>query len=167
MPHSITLASCKRLQTWFSTRFAARFSTSSCGFATRFRPAFDFFVENLVANCSRFAGSCACYRQMEYRKKNRFKQVRRWLSTCLRPGLLLARIMECGLNYRFITACVRLNAAVLSLGVTLRLLRRCFPPSTNSAAYTSNKCHNLRDRAMRCRVDNSWPVERWHHAVKP
>jgi len=32
---------------------------SSCGFATRFRPAFDFFVENLVANRNRFAGSCA------------------------------------------------------------------------------------------------------------
>ena len=32
-------------KTWFSTRF----STSSCGFATCFRPAFDFFVENLVA----------------------------------------------------------------------------------------------------------------------
>ena len=31
------------LQSWFSTRFAARFSTSTCGFATRFRPAFDFF----------------------------------------------------------------------------------------------------------------------------
>jgi len=43
------------LQTWFSTRFAARFSTSSCGFATRCR----LFVENLVANRSRFAGSCA------------------------------------------------------------------------------------------------------------
>ena len=47
------------LQIWFSTRFAARFSTSWCGFATRFRPAFDFFVENLVANRSMFAGSCA------------------------------------------------------------------------------------------------------------
>jgi len=32
-----------QLQTWFSTRFAARFSTSSCGFATCFRHAFDFF----------------------------------------------------------------------------------------------------------------------------
>ena len=39
-----------QLQTWFSTRFAARFSTSSCGFATRFRPAFNFFVKYLVAN---------------------------------------------------------------------------------------------------------------------
>jgi len=38
------------LQTWLSTRFAARFSTSSCGFATCFRHAFEFFVENLVAN---------------------------------------------------------------------------------------------------------------------
>ena len=40
-------------------------------------------------------------RQME-RRKNPFKQVRSWLSTCLRPGfrpgLQLARIMECGLN---------------------------------------------------------------------
>jgi len=49
-----------QLQTWFSTRFAARFSPSSCGFATHFRPEFDFFVENLVANGSRFAGSCVC-----------------------------------------------------------------------------------------------------------
>ena len=34
------------LQTWFSIRFAAaaRFSTSSCGFATCFRHAFDFFL---------------------------------------------------------------------------------------------------------------------------
>jgi len=36
------------------TWFAAWFSTSSCGFATRFRHAFEtlstFFVENLVAN---------------------------------------------------------------------------------------------------------------------
>ena len=37
-------------KTWFSTRFATRFSTSSCGFATRFRPAFGLFVENLVVN---------------------------------------------------------------------------------------------------------------------
>jgi len=41
-----------QLQTWFLTRFAARFPTSSCGFATRFRL---FFVENLVANRSKFA----------------------------------------------------------------------------------------------------------------
>ena len=39
-----------QLQTWFSTKFAARFLTSSCVFATCFRPAFDFFVENLAAN---------------------------------------------------------------------------------------------------------------------
>jgi len=32
-----------QLQTWFSTRFAAMFSTSSCGLATRFGPAFDFY----------------------------------------------------------------------------------------------------------------------------
>jgi len=49
-----------QLQTWFLTRFAVRFSTSSGGFAARFRPAFDFFVKNLVANCSRFTGSCTC-----------------------------------------------------------------------------------------------------------
>ena len=34
---------CSQLQTWLSTRFAARFSISSCGFATCFRHAFDFF----------------------------------------------------------------------------------------------------------------------------
>jgi len=43
-----------QLQTWFLTRFAARFSTS---FVTTLS---NFFVENLVANHSRFAGSCAC-----------------------------------------------------------------------------------------------------------
>ena len=32
-----------QLQTWFSTRFAAKFSTSWCWFATCFRPAFNFF----------------------------------------------------------------------------------------------------------------------------
>ena len=32
-----------QLQTWFSTRLAASFSTSSCRCATRFRPTFDFF----------------------------------------------------------------------------------------------------------------------------
>ena len=35
------------------------------------------------------------------RGKNRFEQVRSWLSTCLRPGfrpgLQLSRVMECGL----------------------------------------------------------------------
>jgi len=35
-------------------------------------------------------------RQMKCRK-NRFKQVRSWLSTWLRPRFQLARIMECGL----------------------------------------------------------------------
>jgi len=58
----------------FSTRFAARFSTSSCGFATCFRHAFDFLSKiwsrtcciNLDMSiltqqvCSRFVGSCAC-----------------------------------------------------------------------------------------------------------
>ena len=73
------------------------FSTSSCGFATRFRPAFDFLSKTWSRTA---AGSLvrARARQMECRK-NRFKQVRSWLSTCLRPGfrpgLQLARIMEC------------------------------------------------------------------------
>ena len=45
--YSSQLQTWLQVQTWFSTRFATRFSTSSCGFVTRFRL---FFVENLVAN---------------------------------------------------------------------------------------------------------------------
>ena len=49
--HKATFHYSRQLQTWsktrFLTRFANRFSTSSCGFATCFR---HFFVENLVAN---------------------------------------------------------------------------------------------------------------------
>ena len=57
-PHSIIIASCKPGCKPGFTRFAARFSTNSCGFATCFRHAFDtlstrfrlFFLENLVAD---------------------------------------------------------------------------------------------------------------------
>jgi len=58
-----------QLQTWFSTRFAARFSTSSWRFATRFRPAFDFFLSKTWSRTA--AGSLvrARARQMECRKK--------------------------------------------------------------------------------------------------
>jgi len=54
-----------QLQTWFSTRFAARFSTSSCGFATRFR----LFLSKTWSRTA--AGSLvrARARQMECRKK--------------------------------------------------------------------------------------------------
>ena len=49
--HKATFHYSRQLQTWsktkFSTRFANRFSTSSCGFTTCF---WLFFVENLVAN---------------------------------------------------------------------------------------------------------------------
>jgi len=69
------------LQTWFSTRFAAMFSTSSCGFETRFR----LFLSKTWSWTA--AGSLvrARARQMECRKKTSFKQVRSWLSTCFRP----------------------------------------------------------------------------------
>jgi len=58
-----------QLQTWFLTRFAARFSTSSCRFATCFRlfcrkPSANLLHQSPhVENqdwCSRFVGSCAC-----------------------------------------------------------------------------------------------------------
>ena len=55
--HSIILASCKP---GFRSGLQPGFRQVRAGFATRFRPAFNFFVENLVANRSRFAGSCAC-----------------------------------------------------------------------------------------------------------
>jgi len=45
-PVKAALQYCSQLETWFSTRFTARFSTSLCGFVTRFRPAFDFFCRN-------------------------------------------------------------------------------------------------------------------------
>jgi len=86
-----------QLQTWFSTRFAARFSTSLCGFATRFR----HFLSKTWSRTA--AGSLvhARARQMECRK-TRYKLVHSWLSTCfrpgIRPGLQLARIMECSLK---------------------------------------------------------------------
>ena len=62
-----------QLQTWLKTWFLTRFSTSSCGFATCFRHAFD-----LLATCFRHAHAS--------RKPG------------LQPGLQLARIMECSLN---------------------------------------------------------------------
>ena len=62
------------LQTWFSTRFTATFSTSSCEFATRFRPAFDCFF------CRKPGREQQRVRQMEC-KKTRLK-----LSTCFRPA---------------------------------------------------------------------------------
>ena len=58
------------------------------------RPA--FFVENLVANRSRFAGSCACYIDkwnVEKPVLSKFAQ----LAFDLRSGLQMARIMKCGL----------------------------------------------------------------------
>ena len=42
-----------QLQTWFSTKFVARFSTSSCGFVTCFRHAFDFFCRKPGRDMSR------------------------------------------------------------------------------------------------------------------
>ena len=67
----------------FSTRFAARFSTSSCGFATCFRHAFD-----LLATCFRHAHASR------------------------KPGLQLGRIMECGLYGHIKTAEQRTITAI-------------------------------------------------------
>ena len=100
-----------QLQTWFSTRFAAKFSTSSCRFATRFRPAFDIFVENFVANLLHQSGHveidaagsqqvCWFVRVLDKIwnvEKNRFKQVRSWLSTCFRPACDQVCIQVCSL----------------------------------------------------------------------
>jgi len=94
--------------TWLSTRFAARFSTSSCAFATCFRHTrFRLFLSK--------TWSRTCCINLDVRSSLGFKQVCSWLSTCFRhafdllatyfrhahasrkPGLQLARIMECGL----------------------------------------------------------------------
>jgi len=88
------------LQTWFSTRFASRFSTSSWGFATRFWPASGSFLSKTWSRTAACSLVRVRARQMECRKKTRFSsqlQAFDMLSTCLRPGLQLARIMECGL----------------------------------------------------------------------
>ena len=78
-----------QLQTLFSTRFAARFSTSSHGFVTRFR-LFCWKPGRKLQQVRWLA------RMLDkWNVKNPFKQVHSWLST-LRPGLQLARIMECG-----------------------------------------------------------------------
>ena len=82
------------LQTWFSTTFAARFSTSSYCRKPGREPQQVRWVVYVLDKYG-------------MQKKNRFKQVRSWLSTCLRPGfrlgLRLARIMERGL---YLSACV-------------------------------------------------------------
>jgi len=93
-----------QLQTSFSTRFAARFSTSSCGFATRFRPAFDFFCRKPGRELQQVRWFVRVLVKWTV-EKNPFKASSQlafdMLSTCLRPGfwpgLQLARIMECSL----------------------------------------------------------------------
>jgi len=72
------------LQTWFSTRSAARFSTSSCWCATSFRPAFDFICRKPGREPQQFRWF-VCVLDKWNVKKTRFKQVRSWLSTCFRP----------------------------------------------------------------------------------
>jgi len=83
-----------QLQTCFSTRFAARFSTSSCGFATCFR----LFRRKPGCEPQQVRWFVHVLDKWNL-EKTRFKQVRSWLSTCLRPGfrpgLQLARITEC------------------------------------------------------------------------
>jgi len=84
---------------WFSTRFAARFSTSSCGFATRFRPAFDFFCRKPDREPQQIRWFVRVLHKWNV-EKNPFEASSQLafdiLSTCLRqgfrPGLQLARI---------------------------------------------------------------------------
>jgi len=57
---------------WLSARFAARFSTSSCGFATCFR----LFLSK--------TWSRTCCINLDVRSSLGFKQVCSWLSTCFR-----------------------------------------------------------------------------------
>jgi len=66
----------------------ARFSTSSCGFATCIRHAFDFFVENLVANLLHQSRHVT-----HVRSSLGFKQVCSWLSTRSRKSK--ARFAAC------------------------------------------------------------------------
>ena len=109
------------MQTWFSTRFAARFSTSSCGLRHAFDMLSTFFVEKLVANLLRQS-----WHVTHVRSSLGFKHVCSWLSTCfqhafdllatcfrhahasrkpgLQPCLQLDRIMKCGL-YNTVTRC--------------------------------------------------------------
>jgi len=76
-----------KLQTWLSTRFAARFSTSSCGFATCFQHAFDFFLSK--------TWSRTCCIKLDVRSSLGFKQVCSWLSTCYRHAFdLLASAFD-------------------------------------------------------------------------
>ena len=82
-PHSVILATCKPgCKRGFRPGLQLGFRQVSAGL----RHAFDFFLSQTWSWTA--AGSLvrARARQMECRK-SRFKQVRSWLSTCLRPGL--------------------------------------------------------------------------------
>jgi len=100
-----TLHYSSQLQTWFSIRFAARFSTSSCGFATHFRLAFDFVVENVVSVrwFVRVLDKWNVEKPVLSKFAAGFRHAFDLLRSDFRPGLQLARIMECGLKAR---ACI-------------------------------------------------------------
>ena len=85
------------LQPWFSTRFTARFSTSSCGLRHAFDTLSTFVSKTWSRTCCinldeiDAAGSqqvCWFVRVLDKWnvEKNRFKQVRSWLSRCFRPA---------------------------------------------------------------------------------
>jgi len=67
-----------QLQTWWKTWFSAIL----CGFATRLRPAFDFFVKNLVANLLHQS------RHVQIDQQVRHKMYRRsfWNTACINSG---------------------------------------------------------------------------------
>ena len=67
------------LQIWLSTKFAARFSTSLCLFATCFRHAFDTLSTFLSKTWLR-----SCCINLDVRSLLGCKQVCSWLSTCFR-----------------------------------------------------------------------------------
>ena len=95
------------------------FSTNSCGFATCFRPAFDFFCRKPCREPAAYAAGSlvrARARQMECRKKpvlskfaagfqhafdlffaTSLRHAHATLRPGLQPGLQLARIIECRL----------------------------------------------------------------------
>jgi len=98
-PHSIILASCKPgLKPGFRPGLQPGFRQVRAGL----RHAFDFFCRKHGRKPQQVRWFVRVLDTWNL-KKNRFKQVRSWLSTCFRPGfrpgLQLARIMECGFYY--------------------------------------------------------------------
>jgi len=96
-PHSIILTSCKP---GFRPGWQSGFRQVRAGLRHASDQLSTFFVENLVANRSRFAGSRACYRHMECRKSKfaaGFRHAFDLLATRFSTRFAAARITECGL----------------------------------------------------------------------